>query len=362
MTDFEQLRAVDLFAGWGGFSLAAEQAGLRVVLAANPWSLPVEAHQLNHPETAHECQDLRQMDWSSLPEYDVLLASPACQGHSSAGRAARKFSIQANKRHDALRATAWAVVDCAEVTRPRALVVENVPEFRDWDLYDLWTEALRRLGYGLVELVLTASDFGAPQRRRRLFVVGILGADAPSLELTVRDERPIGPCIDWDEGDWRPVSRASSAVQRRIADAQANHGPRCLSQHVSGHRGISLDEPIRTVTTQDGWVVVDGDRYRPLTVRETARAMGFPEEYIWPESAGRRDTIRGLGNAVCPPVARELIAAVAGELAPSAQREVVDVNTGRRVSLPMPADEAQAVVEHLSAVDPNGDYVARLAA
>lgn len=356
------LRAVDLFAGWGGFSVAAEQAGIQVVLAANHWELAVEAHQLNHPDTAHECQDLRQMDWTTIPDYDVLLASPACQGHSSAGRAARKFSIQANKRHDALRATAWAVVDCAEVTRPRALVVENVPEFRSWDLYDLWLEALRRLGYGLVEMELTASDFGAPQRRKRLFVVGILGSEQPSLELTRREERPIGPCIDWDQGDWRPVSGASRAVKERVARAQANHGPRCLSQHVTGHGGVPLSEAIRTITTQDGWVVVDGDRYRPLTVRETARAMGFPEDYAWPESAGRRETIRGLGNAVCPPVARELVAAVVTELEPEAPREVVEVASGRRVSLPMSMGDAKNVMALLAETSPSNDYVARMIA
>lgn len=74
--------------------------------------------------------------------------------------------------------------------------------------------------------------------------------------------------------------------------------------------GVGLHEPIRTITTKDQWAVVDGDRYRPLTVRETARAMGFRDSYSWPSSATRKDAIRGLGNAVCPPVARAAVAAV----------------------------------------------------
>jgi DNA (cytosine-5)-methyltransferase 1 len=76
------VKAVDLFAGWGGFTLGANQAGLDVVYAANHWQTAVDVHERNHPNAVHACQDLRQADWSALPAYDVLLASPACQGHS----------------------------------------------------------------------------------------------------------------------------------------------------------------------------------------------------------------------------------------------------------------------------------------
>jgi site-specific DNA-cytosine methylase len=61
--------------------------------------------------------------------------------------------------------------------------------------------------------------------------------------------------------------------------------------------------------------VVNGDRYRPLTVREYARAMGFPESYAWPDGASRTDTIKGIGNAVCPPLARRLVGALADAVA-----------------------------------------------
>lgn len=54
-------------------------------------------------------------------------------------------------------------------------------------------------------------------------------------------------------------------------------------------------------------MIVDGDRYRPLTVRETARAMGFPESYAWPAVVRRRQAVAMLGNAVAPPVAAALV-------------------------------------------------------
>ena len=74
--------------------------------------------------------------------------------------------------------------------------------------------------------------------------------------------------------------------------------------------GVGLHEPIRTITGGDQWAVVDGDRYRSLTLRETARAMGFPEDYQWPAGATRRSVVLGFGNAVCPGPARDLVSAV----------------------------------------------------
>ena len=302
------MRAVDLFAGWGGFSLGAEQAGVDVVWAANHWPLAVRAHQLNHPTVQHKCQDIRQAGWSSLPQFDLLLASPACQGHSQASQPKRR------KYHDSLRATAWAVIDCADATEPQAIIVENVPDFKRWRLYPAWRYALRCLGYKITETVLRASKMGVPQRRDRLFVVAsktrIEGLD----DLQTPHETAFGPYIDWDSGRWRPISKARAGAQGRIQLAKYNHGPRCITQHVTGHQGLGLDVPIRTITTQDQWALVDGDQYRPLTIRETARAMGFPDNYSWPAEARRRDTIRGLGNAVCPPVATQLITAVQEQL------------------------------------------------
>lgn len=299
------MRAIDLFAGWGGFTCGARAAGVEVVWAANHWRLAVETHALNHPEVEHACQDLRQADWSSLPRYDILLASPACQGHSRASQPKRR------QYHDAMRATAWSVVDCADVTEPRAIVVENVLDFRRWRLYPQWRESLERIGYKLTEVVRCATWHGVPQRRRRLFVVGTRKRFVLDPPLLYPVEPPFAPCIDWGAPGWRPVAEASDDARSRIAAGRARCGDRFLSHHVTGHRGIPLTEAIRTITTKDQWVIVDGDMYRPLTLREYARGMGFPDGYRWPDGLARDAGLRGLGNAVPPPVARDMTAAAA---------------------------------------------------
>lgn len=298
------MRAVDLFAGWGGFSLGGEAAGLDVVYAANHWPTAVAVHAANHPATRHECQDLRQADWTRLPAYDVLLASPCCQPHSRAGRVNKRWGTEHQARHDADRATAWAVVDCADATEPKVVVVENVPAFRAWRLYPVWRAALEALGYELQEHVVVASRHGhTPQRRERLFVIGVHGR-ARAVAFEEHAEPAFGPCIDWNEGEWRDVSLASPGAQARFARARSKIGDRALVQHVSRGGLVPLHEPIRTITTKDQWAVLDGDRYRPLTTREYARAMGFPDSYKWPGTLSRADVIRGLGNAVPPELAR----------------------------------------------------------
>ena len=297
------MKAIDLFAGWGGFTLGAEQAGVEVVWAANHWNLAVEAHQMNHPNTLHVCQDLRQADWSLLPDYDLLLASPACQGHSSASQPKKR------RYHDALRATAWAVVDCADATDPPIIVVENVPAFRHWRLYPAWKHALEIMGYHLEERFLTASHFGTPQRRKRLFLFAT--KETLDLDMVPGLEPAIGEHIEWEaDVPWRKITDSSHNVQARIAKGRRNHGNSFITQHVTDHRGIGLDEPIRTITTKDQYALVYEDHYRPLTVREIARGMGFPDSYRWPEHATRKQQIRGLGNAVCPPLARRIVAEV----------------------------------------------------
>jgi len=302
-----RLAAIDLFAGWGGFTQGAQRAGVEVVWAANHWPLAVEVHSSNHPRVEHVCQDLRQANWSVLPRYELLLAAPACQGHSSASRSRRR------PYHDAMRATAWAVVDCVEVTLPRAFIVENVPDFRAWNLYPLWLRALQQLGYATSETIVRASHLGVPQRRDRLFVIGARGTRPIHLTIPEVTEPAFGPFVDWSAPGWRSIREAQPAARRRIDAARARFG-RALVQHVTGHRGISLDEPIRTVTAKDQWILIDDDRYRPLTMREIARAMGFPESYVWPEHLPRWAVVRGFGNAVCPPVATTVVAQVADAL------------------------------------------------
>lgn len=302
------MKAIDLFAGAGGFSTGARLAGCDVVWAANHWALAVEYHAANHPGASHVCQDLHQADWSRVPPHDLLLASPCCQGHSRA-----RGKANGNPQHDASRSTAWAVVSAAEFHRPPFVVVENVPEFLQWALYPAWEAAMQALGYTLAPHVIDAADHGVPQHRRRLFIVGSRSSAPLPIRLPQRPHVPAAQFIDLQAGRWSHIHRPgrSAATLARIANGRAAHGDVFLAPYYgsgSGETGRSLQRPIGTITTRDRWSVVRGDEMRMISAAECRAAMGFPADYRLPTA--HRDAVHLLGNAVCPPVAADIIGAI----------------------------------------------------
>lgn len=297
------MKAIDLFAGLGGNSEGARQAGVNVVWAANHWQEAVMTHAANHPDATHVCQDLHQADWGQAPAHDLLMASPACQGHTRARGKERPH-------HDATRSTAWAVVSAAEHHRPPLVLVENVPEFAAWALYPAWCAAMSALGYALAPMILDAADMGVPQHRRRLFIIGTRSKHPVELELPRFDHVPALSFIDFSAGKWALISRPgrSKNTLSRILAGRV-HGDRFLTAYYGNERGgRSLSRPIGTITTRDRWAVIDSDRMRMLTRDECRAAMGFPDGYRLPD--GHRLAVHMLGNAVPPPMTREVIKAM----------------------------------------------------
>lgn len=304
------MRAADLFSGLGGWSQGARAADVDVVWAANHWPEAVEWHRANHPEAIHICQDLHQADWSQVPEHDLLLASPCCQGHTKArGRTAN------NPEHDASRSTAWAVVSALEYHRPEMGLVENVAEFLDWLLYPAWEQAVKALGYQVAPHIVDCADLGVPQNRVRLFLV-ITRSRAPLyLSLPKLEHVPAASFIDFTAGNWSWVDKhgRSTATLERVRNGRASFGERFVMPYYStgsGKTGRSLDRPIGTLTTRDRWAVVDGGRMRMLTANEVLLGQSFPPGTKRP--AAHKLTVHLAGNAVPPKAAKEIILALQG--------------------------------------------------
>ncbi|KWI50300.1 DNA methyltransferase [Burkholderia pseudomultivorans] len=302
------MKAIDLFAGAGGFSTGAVMAGVDVVWAANHWPAAVEIHAANHPGATHVCQDLHQADWATAPSHDILLAAPCCQGHSRArGKTAN------NPQHDASRSTAWAVVSALEYHRPPVGLVENVVEFAHWQLYPAWLAAVQALGYQVAPHIVDAADHGVPQHRVRLLLVLTRSARPLMLQLPARKHMPAAQIIDFNAGNWSPIEKPgrSLATLRRIENGRRAHGDRFVAPYYgsgSGETGRSLARPLGTITTRDRWAVIDGDRMRMLTKWECRDAMSFPRTYILPQQ--HRLAVHMLGNAVPPVVACDVITAI----------------------------------------------------
>ena len=208
---------------------------------------------------------------------------------------------------------------------PRWLVLENVVYMRPWSRYQELKSCLEALGYRLSEHTLDASEFGVPQSRRRLFLVGDRER-CPDGKPQIHDgPRKAARSILDPAGTWN----TSSLVCPRRAEAtleRARRGFEALGEQTSfllvyyGSDGSggwqSLDRPLRTVTTIDRFALVeprdDEATIRMLQVPELKCAMGFENGFDFPVGT-RRDRIRLLGNGVCPPVmeavVRSLVAA-----------------------------------------------------
>lgn len=306
------LRFVDYFAGIGGFTLGAEMAGHRTVMAINHAPVAVEFHRRNHPEVAHRCEDLCRFNPRGLLAHDGLLGGPSCQGHSNARGVAA--GSEEDAAWDDTRATAWAVTDAIEICKPRVVVVENVLGFKRWPLYDLWFQAFDRLGYGAREHILDAADFGIPQNRPRLVITAVRDGTPRAIEPLTHVHRPIREVLDFASGVWSPIAKKgrSPKTLARVERGRAEVGKTFVMPYNgsgSGLTGRSIDRPIATITAADRWALVDGDRMRMLTIAELRAAMGFPPHYILPPK--REDATRCLGNAICPKVAKVAIESVA---------------------------------------------------
>ncbi len=315
-----RLRALDLFAGAGGASWGAKMAGVEVVAAVDSWELATKTYRDNfHQKTSvynSLCQNLSPNRLlQEVGDIDLLLASPECTSHSCAkGNGVRS---------EASRITAFEVPRFAAVFKPRWVVVENVVQMKSWDRYSEWLQSMRALGYKVSEQTLDASEFGAPQSRRRLFVICDLKREPPRVVADPRIKvRTVEDILDMN-GSY-PYSRLWSTGRASATLLRARRAIRALGKtkpFLMVYYGTdaaggwqALDRPLRTVTTVDRFAYVrplrGGKReMRMLQVPEIRAAMGLSKSFELNHGT-RRDRIRLLGNAVCPQVVAAIIRSI----------------------------------------------------
>lgn len=322
MTTFQ---AIDLFCGMGGNSWGAQQAGAKIVAGFDKWELAGKVYRDNFPNTKFYLEDLSRLSRADIVRFqqelgpiDLILASPECTSHSVARGASpiNKASLRLS----------WNVWRFARVFRPRWMVIENVPAMQNWPDYPSFLEYLRKEGYRLREQILDASQFGVPQRRKRLFILCDRETEPPEV-LPARQE-PLPARSFLHLNGTYPVSplekagRARKTLERaeRAFEALGRNTPFLMLYYGSGTQWQTLDLPLRTVTTHDHFALIrpDGEGegkhvMRMLQPDELQSAMGFPPEFSLEACASRRGKIHLLGNAVCPPVVTAIVQALTSQ-------------------------------------------------
>jgi len=312
----KKIRALDLFSGAGGSSWGAKSAGVEIVAAFDLWPLAGEAHKTNFPDAEFFEGRLEDQDIDALVKrlgkIDLILASPECTNHSPA---------KGNKpRCEKSKDTAFQVVRFAAAFKPRWLVIENVVNMRKWTRYAEFKDALEKLGYKLQEQILNSAHFGVAQSRRRLFLTADLNQEPPKIIPRKRTVNKVADIVDLNGTyRWTPLrqpNRAKATLERaeRGISAMGADKPFLLVYYGSDGGGgwQRLNRPLRTITTVDRFALVkpdpeNGHVMRMLQVPELQAAMGMPSKMKL-EAGTRRDRIKMIGNAVCPPVMRHVIA------------------------------------------------------
>lgn len=318
------MRAIDLFCGGGGSSWGAKSAGATLVGAVDAWDIATATYRDNFPSARRNVVTARMTDrtgpeiFNQIGKVDLLIASPECTNHSIA---------KGNKpRCEESRRSGWYVMRFIEELAPRWIVLENVPLMRFWSGYDRMLATLeRRYGYHLRVQTLDAADFGVPQSRKRLFIIGdrkCTPAEVIAARSIRRNAQDILDPIDkWPANPVFNGRRAQATLERvqRGIDALGKGRDFLIVYYGSDAAGgwQSLDRPIRTLTTLDRFGLVrwiDGTpTLRMLQVPELSRAMGLAPMIGRRGSAfqllhgTRRDKIRILGNGVCAPVMASVV-------------------------------------------------------
>lgn len=181
---------VDLFSGAGGLSNGFARAGAQISLAIDSDRSATDTYRLNHPEIPHEriqCRDINLvLEGQSLPQQledvDILIGGPPCQSLSQAGYRARLASDEGYSILDDPRTGLYQTyVEVVERLSPSILLMENVEgiinEIGDSEIrvLDQIEEALVERGYSCESRLLDCSQFGIPQKRERVFLIGVKG-------------------------------------------------------------------------------------------------------------------------------------------------------------------------------------------
>lgn len=331
------MNAISLFSGAGGMDIGFERAGVSILWANEFNSDAVETYRTNHPHTYVEHADIREAK-KSLYKYrskdiQLVFGGPPCQGFSVAGKM---------DPTDERSTMIWEFFDVVEMVSPQFFVMENVKalgELTRWkQVRNKIFNRAKELGYYCFSRILNAADFGVPQKRERVFFIGVRSGDInienafdaiveskKKPRSTLRDcllsvgvagtpENPLS-CTAKISLATNPVIRKSpyagmlfNGMGRPLDfEGQSN----TLPASMGGNKTPIVDERLLHDPSAEKWVekyheslvnnslnqeVSVPNFLRRLTIKEAAAIQTFPPDYIF--RGGKSSIYRQIGNAV----------------------------------------------------------------
>ncbi len=292
------MKAVSLFSGAGGLDLGFIMAGHTIIWANDLYEDAVNTYRKNIGDHI-VCEDISKINEADIPNCDIVIGGFPCQG----------FSVANTKRHadDTRNALYKQLIRVIDAKKPKFFLAENVKGLTNLlggKVFEMILSDFRDLGYNVCAKVLNAADFGVPQTRQRVIIVGVRS------DLDFEYVFP-SPTHDKNGSNGLPKWVSVLSALSNIPDPDQ---PNDLPNHeyskyklefngYLGHRPLDPEKPAPTVTARGdskGGVVIlpHPNAARRMSCRELATVQSFPLRF---EFTGNRSSVyRQIGNAVPP--------------------------------------------------------------
>lgn len=331
----KNLKVLDLFCGCGGLSLGFEQAGFEISLGIDNWKESLNTFQNNHKNSEILCADLSKIKPQEINKnFDVIIGGPPCQGFSISGK--RNPNDPRNKLYQSF-------VSFVEYFKPKSFIMENVPNLvamNNGKAKDQIIKEFEELGYKVVYKILLASDFGVPQNRKRVVIVGLKKgkefifpkgkynnnkitsfeaiSDLPENEVDDGTLYPHSPKSEYQkmirENSTKifnhETTKHTEKTEKIISLVPDGGNYKDLPKNLQNTRKVNIAWT-RLNSKKPSFTIDTGHNHhfhykfnRVPTVRESARIQSFPDTFIF--CGKKNDQLKQVGNAVPPIIGKAI--------------------------------------------------------
>jgi DNA (cytosine-5)-methyltransferase 1 len=312
LTNLEKIKTVSLFCGCGGMDLGI-QGGFKF-LNRNYKKLPFEivyaadndkyATSIYNDNFNHKCDtiDVRDIVHENLPDHDILLGGFPCQSFSISAQNPPRLGYKDDRGK-----LFFAMVDVLKTKQPRFFIAENVKGLLSANkgkAFPMIINEFKKAGYFIHTKLLNASEFGIPQKRERVFIIGF-----KNIEDYNAFEFPKPTTLNGSKIKLKQViDKSADNDEKWFFSQKAVDGMLRVREKMNKGRVQNLEEPCNTISSHlakislngtDPVLMVDG-KYRRLTPLEAAKIQSFPTSFKL-NSVSENRQYRAIGNAV-PPV------------------------------------------------------------
>ncbi len=332
----KRFRAIDLFCGAGGLHMGFEEAGYDIRLCVDNDNLVERTHKRNFPNIPFIKEDIRELTVEDIKKYldggevDVVIGGPPCQGFSTIGKRVSS-NPEVRKRHDSRNELALTYAKLIRQLQPKLIVMENVKgilTMKGGDYLETVLKELREAGYQVDYKLINMADYGVPQVRERVIIIGNRLGLSVTFPEPDHSDNPDDGLPAW-EPCWKVIEDLVSLGDKpEFNHVSLKHTEKIIARYKLIPEGGRLPEdslppelyrknfgntykrlnrrrPALTMVPGNDAFPIHPELHRSLTVREAARIQTFPDKIIF--EGNRRQQGHQVGNAV-PPLFSEKLA------------------------------------------------------